>query len=312
MIKKDKSELKDVSKTIHKPVLLKEVIDIMNLSEGEIFLDGTLGGGGYFKTLCLKVGKSGIGIGLDQDAGAVEKMKEQKFACQTYFVNENYRNMDKVLKDLAIDKADVVVLDLGISSDQLENSGRGFSFKKDEPLLMTLKKDLGKDDLTAQEIVNNWEEENIADILFGYGEERLARRIAKEICKTREEKEISTTFELVEIIKKAVPIWYQFKKTHYATKTFQALRITVNNEIEFLKEGLEKAFSVLNENGRIGVVTFHSLEDRVVKNFFKKKKEEKRGELLTKKPIIPSAEELVENPRSRSAKLRGIKRVESS
>ncbi len=294
------------SNTIHKPVLLNEIINIINLSKGEIFLDGTLGGGGYFKAFCLKVGKSGTGIGLDQDNRAVEKIKKQSFNCQTYFINENYRNLDKVLKDLKIKKIDKIVLDLGISSDQLEDSGRGFSFKKDEPLLMTLKKDLSEKDLTAREILNTWDEENLADIIFGYGEEKFSRGITKEICEARKEKEIETTFELVEIIKRAVPKWYLFKKTHFATKTFQALRITVNDEIETLKEGLRKGFEVLKPEGKMAVVSFHSLEDRVIKRFFRELKDENKGILVNKKPITPSREELKENPRSRSAKLRII------
>lgn len=295
--------------TIHKPVLLKEVIENANLLEGEIFLDGTLGGGSYFKAFCQKIGASGIGIGLDQDYRAIKKIENENFRCQTYFINENYRYLDKVLKDLKIEKVDKIVLDLGISSDQLDNSGRGFSFQKDEPLIMSLKKDLSKDDLTALEIVNSWDEENLADIIFGYGEEKFSRGIAKEICEARKEKEIQSTFELVEIIKRAVPKWYLFKKTHFATKTFQALRITVNDEIETLKHGIEKGFEALKPEGRLLVVSFHSLEDRIVKKFFRELKDKEKGTLVNKKPITPSEEELKENSRSRSAKLRIIKKT---
>ena len=311
MEKKEKSESKRIAGiTVHKPVLLKEIIDAINFSEGEIFLDGTLGGGSYFKSFCLNVGKSGIGVGLDQDNRAVENMKDQSFDCQTYFVNENYRNLDKVLKDLEIGKVDKIILDLGISSDQLDNSGRGFSFQKDEPLIMSLKKDLSENDLTAQEIINTWDQENLADIIFGNGEEKFSRRIAEEICKARKEKEIETTFELVEIIKKAVPEWYLFRKTHFATKTFQALRITVNDEREALKEGLRKGFEALKPKGRMAVVSFHSLEDRIVKKFFKELKTKNKGVLINKKPITSSDEEIKRNPRSRSAKLRIIEKIQ--
>lgn len=308
-MEKDLKTRNDIRKTIHKPVLLKEVIDVMKLCDGEVFVDATLGGGGYFRALCQEVSQSGVGIALDQDADVVEKIQKEIFSCGVHIANRNYRDIEKVVFELGIKKVDAIVFDLGISSDQLENSGRGFTFKKDEPLLMTLKKNPKKEDLTAYEIVNFWEENNIADIIFGYGEEKFSRKIAKEICLAREKEEIKTTFQLVKIIKKAVPLWYQFKKVHYATKTFQALRITVNNEIEILKEALDKAFILLNKNGRMGVVTFHSLEDRVVKVFFKRLKEEKKGELLTKKPITPSDQELLENPRARSAKLRGIKKI---
>ncbi|MCK5021707.1 MAG: 16S rRNA (cytosine(1402)-N(4))-methyltransferase RsmH [Candidatus Pacebacteria bacterium] len=292
---------------MHKPVLLNEVINILDIQEKDIVLDGTVGGGGYLNEICKKIGKSGMVIGLDQDISALERVREMKVNCRRHLVNENFRNLDKVLKELDIKKVDKIVFDLGFSSDQLEDSGRGFSFQKNEPLLMTFKKKPSSDDLIAKEIVNNWDEDNISDIISGYGEERFAKEIAKEIVLARKEKTIESTFELVEIIKKAVPKWYQSKRLHYATKTFQALRITVNDEIGSLKMGLEKAFGLLNEGGIIAIVSFHSLEDRVVKNYFRKLKENKEGLILTKKPIIPSREEIKNNPRSRSAKLRAIK-----
>ena len=291
--------------TIHKPVLLNEVIEGLNIHENDVVLDGTVGGGGYLKKICSLVGESGLVIGLDQDQSALDKIKKNT-ECKLFLLNQNFRNLDLALKSLEIKKVDKIVFDLGISSDQLDNSGRGFSFQKDEPLIMSLKKDLEESDLTAFEIVNTWDEKNLADIIFGYGEEKFSRKIAKEICKARKEKKIETTFELVEIIKKAVPKWYLFRKTHFATKTFQALRITVNDEIESLKEGLNKAFDALNLNGRLAVVSFHSLEDRVIKRFFKDLKNKKEGILINKKPITPSDKELKENPRSRSAKLRII------
>ena len=289
---------------MHKPVLLNEIIEILNIQSGDIVLDGTIGGGGYLRKFCQLVEKEGIVIGLDQDNSVIEEMKNDSFDCKRYLVNENFRNLGKVLDGLNINKIDKIVFDLGISSDQLDQSGRGFSFQRNEPLLMTLKSKLSDDDLTAKEIINNWDEQNLADIIFGYGEEKFAKKIASSIYQTRKEKPIETTFDLVEIIKTAVPEWYQSKKIHFATKTFQALRIAVNDEIVALQEGLEEGFNHLTVGGRMVVVSFHSKEDRIVKKFFKEKKMKHDGILIVKKPIIPTRDEIKENPRSRSAKLR--------
>ncbi len=297
--------------TKHTPVLLNEIIEGLNLHEGDIVFDGTLGGGGYFKKICEEVGPQGLVIATDQDVRAIKRIEEsQTFGCTTYLINENFRNLDRVL--IALNKKEVqgVVFDLGLSSDQFETSGRGFSFQKNEPLLMTFDEKPDEAKFTAREIVNNWDEKNIADILYGYGDERFSRRIAKKIVEMRKEKTIKTTFDLIEILKEAVPFWYQKgRKTHFATKTFQALRIAVNDEIRALKEGLEKGFDALEYGGRLVVVSFHSLEDRVVKNFMREKKKEGEGIVLTKKPIVPSREEIKENPRARSAKLRIIEKI---
>ena len=297
---------------MHTPVLLNEVIENLNLKKGDVVLDGTVGGGGYLKEICKKVDVEGKVIGLDQDNNALERVKEgsKNWNRDLILVNDNFRNLDKVLIDLNIKKVNGVVFDLGLSSDHFENSGRGFSFKKDEPLLMTFEKDLTKARFTARDIVNDWDEENIADILYGYGEEKFSRRIAKNIVEARKEKAINTTTDLVEIIEKSVPVWYKKgRKTHFATKTFQALRITVNDELETLKDGLKKGFDALEKQGRLVVVSFHSLEDRIIKNFMRDKKNEREGILITKKPIVPSREEIKENPRSRSAKLRIIEKI---
>ncbi len=299
---------------MHKPVLLNEVIEALNIQSGDIVLDGTVGGGGYLRRFCQLVGEKGTVIGLDQDNSVIEGMKDEINKRGTtvgpiHLINENFRNLDKVLDELGISKVDKVVFDLGISSDQLDDSGRGFSFQKNEPLLMTFKKNLTDNDLTAKEIVNNWDEENLADIIFGYGEERFAKKIASGIFQARKEKPIETTFDLVEVIKIAVPDWYQSKKIHFATKTFQALRIAVNDEIVALQEGLEKGFNSLSSRGRIAVVSFHSKEDRMVKVFFREKKIKCEGILIVKKPIIPTRDEIQENPRSRSAKLRVIEKT---
>jgi 16S rRNA (cytosine1402-N4)-methyltransferase len=204
--------------------------------------------------------------------------------------------------------ADKILLDIGLSSNQFEQSARGFSFQKDEPLIMSFKKDLKETDLTAREIVNTWDEVNIQTILEGYGEEQFAWKIAKAIVARRQENPIETTFDLVEIIKLATPKFYHHKKIHPATKTFQALRITVNDEIESLKEGVSKGFNILNRGGRMAIISFHSLEDRIVKQFFKDKQTKDEGMLITKRPIVPTEEEIKENPRSRSAKLRVIQK----
>lgn len=296
---------------MHKPVLLNEVIETLNIQLGDTVLDGTIGGGGYFKKFCQLVGERGTVIGLDQDNSVIEEMKKSNFdfSCERYLINENFRNIGKALDELGISKVDKIVFDLGISSDQLGESGRGFSFQKNEPLLMTLKNKLTENDLTAKEIVNNWDEQNLADIIFGYGEEKFAKRIAKSISQARKERSIETTFDLIAVIKTAVPEWYQSKKIHFATKTFQALRIAVNDEITALREGLEEGFSHLTAGGRMAVVSFHSKEDRTVKTFFKEKKKENKGILIVKKPIIPMRDEIQKNSRSRSAKLRGIEKL---
>jgi len=285
---------------IHTTVLLHESIDGLNLHEGSVYLDGTLGSGGHAEYAQQKGAKV---IGLDQDLEAIERSKK-RLDTDTIFINESYRNLDLALQSVNIEKIDAFMLDLGLSSDQFETSGRGFTFQKDEPLLMTFKKNPTEEDLTAQEIVNTWDEENIADIIFGYGGERYSRRIAKSIVESRP---IKTTFELVEAVKLGTPNAYHKGRINPATKTFQALRITVNDEINTLKEGLRKGFEALNPGGRMAVISFHSIEDRVTKRFFKEKQSE--ANILTKKPIVPSDEEKVRNPRSRSAKLRIIEKT---
>jgi len=298
---------------MHKPVLLKEVITTLDIQPSDKVVDGTLGGGGYFREICKLVGKEGLIIGLDQDDSVIQKMEETvsqlDSQCEIKLINENFRHLDKVLSGLNIEKVDKIVFDLGISSDQLDDSGRGFSFQRDEPLFMTLKKNLTENDLTAEEIVNDWERSSLIDIISGYGDERFARKIVDGIVETRRKKRIETTFELVEIIKKSVPNWYQSQKIHFATKTFQALRIAVNDEILSLQDGLEKGWDCLNRKGRMVVVSFHSKEDRVVKRFFKDKKLKKVGILIVKKPIVPTRDEVKDNSRSRSAKLRVIEKL---
>lgn len=299
---------------MHQPVLLKEVIDFLNFQSGNIFLDGTLGNGGHSLKVYETFPEQIKIIGIDKDQEALErtrkKMKDLGIETKNIILElANFRDLDKVLEKEKLNRVDRILLDLGINSDQLENSGRGFSFQKNEPLLMNMKKDLTELDLTAMEIVNSWEEKNIADILYGFGEESFSRQIAKEIVLMRKREKIKTTFDLVKIIKQAVPMRYQRKKIHPATKTFQALRITVNDELGALKEGLEKGFKSLNPNGRIAIITFHSLEDRLVKNYFRDLKKAGLGITINKKVIQPSREEIKINPRSRSAKLRVFEKL---
>ncbi|MEK7104808.1 MAG: 16S rRNA (cytosine(1402)-N(4))-methyltransferase RsmH, partial [Patescibacteria group bacterium] len=217
---------------------------------------------------------------------------------------------------LAENYISAIIFDLGLSSDQLENSGRGFSFMKDEPLLMTMKENPLPEDLTAIDIVNTWGEKSLADIIYGYGEEKFSRRIARGIVEARVKNKIETTWDLIKVIENNVPIAYRkghakgrARRLHCATKTFQALRIAVNDELGALQTGLEKGFKVLNRGGRMAVISFHSLEDRIVKRFYKEK--QKKGEviLINKKPIIPKKEEIKNNPRSRSAKLRILEKI---
>lgn len=297
--------------TVHKSVLLQEVIDSLNIINGGVYVDATLGGAGHAKVICQS-GSDITLIGIDADAEAVSRAKKvlENVSSKVILKVSPNHFIDEVLSEVDIEKINGCLFDLGMSSDQLETSGRGFSFQKDEPLMMTMKSRLEEGDLTAREILNTWEEKSIADILWGYGEERFARRIAHSIVEARKEKPIETTYDLVEIIEDSVPGWYKRRKTHPATKTFQALRITVNNEIENLKVALEKSFKLLGKGGRLSVITFHSLEDRLVKRYFKRLKEEKLGNLITKKPIKPSEEEIKSNPRARSALLRVIEKNE--
>jgi 16S rRNA (cytosine1402-N4)-methyltransferase len=298
---------------MHTPVLLKEVIENLKPKKGEIILDATFGNGGHSKEILKIIGDSGKIIGLDQDKEILKKTRLREATARQaknlILVNENFRNLDTVLDSLKIEKVNGVLLDIGINSDQLEKSGRGFSFQKDEPLLMNMGDPSMGSGQAAQEIVNQWPEKLIADLLYKYGEEKFSRSIARKIVAYREKKKIDTTFELVDIIRSSVPAGYRNGRINCATKTFQALRIAVNDELNALEEGLAKAWERLDKDGRLAVISFHSLEDRIVKNFFKDKKQKEEGILINKKPIIASDEEKNLNPRSRSAKLRIIEKI---
>jgi 16S rRNA (cytosine1402-N4)-methyltransferase len=303
--------MKAETESIHKTVLLHETIDGLNLKDGAVVVDGTFGGGGHSALVFSKFPKAKV-IALDQDQSAWEKA-EAKFdkSADITFVNENFRNIEKVLEGKHLPAqagVDGIILDLGLSSDQLDNSGRGFSFMKDEPLLMTMKANLLPEDVTAMDIVNTWGEESIANIIYGYGEEKQSRRIAKAIVDARQKGDIKTTFDLVKIIEDAIPAKFRKGKIHFATKTFQALRIAVNDELGALARGLEAGFEALKKGGRMSVISFHSLEDRVVKKFYKEKEKDGGGILINKKVITATPEEIKNNSRSRSAKLRIIQK----
>ncbi len=312
-----------ITNYVHSTVLLKESIDGLGINPSEIYLDGTLGSAGHTEYALEKAGGDLTVIGLDRDVEALERSKKRlsgdgsgdgngkrfEKKPKIFLRESSYADLDKVLDELNISKVHRIMLDLGLSSDQFETSGRGFSFRKDEPLLMTFKKDPKDGDLTAHEIVNTWQEENIADIIFGYGEEKYSRRIARAIVNYREKKSIETTGELVEIISQAVPVFYKRGRIHPATRTFQALRITVNDELNTLKKGLANGFERLEKGGRMAIISFHSLEDRIVKNFNKEKAEKGEAKIITKRPIVPTEQEILENPRSRSAKLRILEKI---
>ena len=296
---------------MHKPVLLKETIEYLNPQGGDTILDATIGSGGHAEIIMQKIGRTGTFVGIDQDMMMIDRLNSKYQITNNKFilVNENFRNLDKVLDSLKIEKIDGVIFDLGMSTMQLEESGRGFSFQRNESLVMNYKSNLESSDLTAQDILNKWSEKDIADILYKYGEERYSRKIAKRIIETRERKEIKNTFDLVEIIRLSVPPAYRNnRKINCCTRTFQALRIAVNDELDTLEEGLEKAWGFLSSNARMAVISFHSLEDRIVKNFIRSKKEKDEGIILTKKPIRPQEEEIKINPASRSAKLRAVEK----
>jgi len=297
--------------SVHKTVLLNETIEGLNLKPNSIVLDCTFGGGGHSLEILRRHPKAKV-IAIDQDKSAWEKAKSKFKGLEDRitFVNANFGNLGVLPPSGGrTPKFDAIIFDLGLSSDQLENSGRGFSFMKDEPLLMTMKENPGLEDVTAYDIVNTWEEKNLADIIYGYGEERFSRRIARGIVDGRQKKEIKTTLDLVKIIGDSVPVAYRRARLHFATRTFQALRIAVNDELGVLQTGLGKGFNALKMGGRMAVISFHSLEDRIVKRFYQNKAKENKAILINKKPILVSVEEIKNNPRSRSAKLRILEKI---
>lgn len=289
---------------VHIPVLQKEVIEHLDPKANENFIDCTIGGGGHSIIILKKNGPKGKVLGIDRDFNQIKnsKLKIKDFKQRLVLVCDNFLNLKKIVDQYEFKNVSGILFDLGMSSWHLEKSKRGFSFKGEESLDMRYG---GEDQnhLTAEEIVNEYPQKEIERILKEYGEERFARIIAKQILKERNIKQIKTNLQLVEIIKKAVPSRYKYDRMHFATRSFQALRIAVNNELENLKKALPQAFEILLPKGRLVVISFHSLEDRIVKNFFKQS-DKNLLRILTKKPIRPSDEEIKINPRSRSARLR--------
>lgn len=283
-------------------------MEALNIKSDGIYVDCTTNRGGHAIEIAKKLDKNGRLICIDLDAVALSEAKERMgvVKCHLDFINDNYRNIVQILKDLNIEKVDGVLADLGISSEELDISGRGFSFMRDEPLYMTFKdeKDINDDTVTAEYILNNWEEENIVAILWGYADEMYRGRIARAICEARKIKAIKSTIDLVEIIRNVVPGAYKSKRgSHFATRTFQALRMAVNDELGGVKDLIKSLCSILSTDAVLAIITFHSTEDRIVKMSIK----ENNLEQVNKKPLVPSDDEVIRNPRSRSAKLRIIK-----
>jgi 16S rRNA (cytosine1402-N4)-methyltransferase len=287
----------------HIPVLQKEALEFLAPDHNENFIDATIGGGGHAFAILARTAPDGKLIGIDANKAAIENLKERipdKDKNRLILICDNFSNLQNIVSKFNINPVRGILADLGFSSQELEASGRGFSFLRDEPLDMRY----GDDELNAEKIINEWTEDELIKIFQDYGEERFSRRIADEIIRERRLKEIKTTFQLSEIIKKATPSFYHHRRLHPATKVFQALRIAVNQELENLNRFLSQALDVLDKGGRIAIISFHSLEDRIVKNFFKEKKQEGKVNILTKKVIRPGYEELIKNPRARSAKFR--------
>jgi 16S rRNA (cytosine1402-N4)-methyltransferase len=293
----------------HITVLAKEAVEGLNITPSATIVDATLGSGGHARAILGKLGKGGTFIGLDADRSAIEALEESlSSAADTHLLNRNFRKVDKVLKELNIQNVNGILADLGWRMEQFGGGGKGFSFLIDEPLLMTFG-DPKNYPFTARDIVNEWKEEDIKNVLKGYGEEKFAGRIARHIVEAREEAPIERSGELAEIIFHAVPGFYRRGRIHPATRSFQGLRIAVNDELEALEEFIKKSIAALAKEGRLAIITFHSIEDRIVKQAFRKAEAEEMGTVLTKKPITATSEELSGNPRARSAKLRIFEKV---
>lgn len=294
----------------HISVLTTEAVEGLNLKPNSIVVDATLGAGGHARAILNQLDSTGAYIGIDADATAVALLSELTNKAKTpiNLVVANFSKLDSVLETLQIGEIDAVLADLGWRTDQFTDGNKGFSFSADEPLLMTYG-DPSNYAFTATDIVNSWAEDDVANVIYAYGEERYSRRIAKAIIEARHKHKIKTAKELATIISDSVPASYAHGRTHAATKSFQGLRIAVNDEFAVLEQFLAAAWTRLVPGGRLAVISFHSLEDRIVKHTFKQFAAGKAGLILTKKPIIASREELLSNPRARSAKLRIIQKV---
>jgi 16S rRNA (cytosine1402-N4)-methyltransferase len=292
----------------HIPVMAREVEGLLDLKVGAVYVDCTLGFGGHAAEAARRLGPEGRIIGIDQDAEVIVRARERLagFSGKLEIVKSNFRRLDEVLAGLGVTEADSFLFDLGVSSLQIDDASRGFSFREEAPLDMRMDRE---SPVSAFELVNSLSEEELADLIWRWGEERFSRRIARSIVTARAAKAIETTTELSDLILRSLPRGYQRGALHPATRTFQALRIAVNRELDVLDIALEKAFERLKINGRLVVIAFHSLEDRIVKERFKGLARSGRARLLTKKPLRPGEEEAGTNPRARSARLRAIERI---
>ncbi len=292
----------------HITVLKTEAVEALSLKSDSVVFDCTLGSGGHAREILKHLGKPGVYVGLDADITAIEKVTlPETNGARVELINRNFSEVKAAAVELALTPT-AILADLGWRTEQFEEGNKGFSFNQDEPLLMTY----GNPEdyiFTAYDIVNEWREESIADVIYGYGEETAGRRIARAIVTARKKHPIKTAKELADIIVDAMPAARKHGRLHPATKTFQALRIAVNDELGVLKTLLEDGFELLKSEGRLAIISFHSREDKIVKEFFKDKVKTEVGRLVTKKPIVPSREEEVQNPRSRSAKLRIIEKI---
>lgn len=294
----------------HITVLTEEAVDALAITHDATVVDATLGAGGHTRRIIEKLGTTGTLIGIDADQSAIDALAglaAEHRGVVTLTVG-NFRNIDSILDGLSIQDVDAILADLGWRMEQFSGNGRGFSFRIDEPLIMTYG-DPAQYSFVARDIVNEWAESDIANVLMGYGEERYARRIARAIIERRAKEPIMTTSALVDVIRSAVPGFYRNGKIHPATRTFQALRIAVNDEFDALETFIKKSILRLRSGGRLAIITFHSLEDRIVKHAFRSFAHDQGGIVITKKPITASKEELQVNPRARSAKLRVFEKI---
>lgn len=306
----------------HKSVLLEETIENLKIKPHGIYVDGTLGGGGHAYEVCKKLSEKGRFIGIDQDEAAIlaagERLKE--FGDKISIIRSNYSNMKKELEKIGILKVDGILLDLGVSSYQLDTVERGFTYRVDAPLDMRMDQ---RQELTAADIINTYDEYNLYRMIRDFGEDKFAKNIAKHIVRARKNKKITNTDELTEIIKGAIPMKVRAVGGHPAKKTFQAVRIELNKELEVLRETLDEMIDLLNNDGRICIITFHSLEDRIVKTIFRNNEnpctcpsdfpvcicgKESKGKVITRKPIVPDEKEIIDNKRAKSSKLRVFER----
>lgn len=307
----------------HKSVLLNETIDALKIKPDGIYVDGTLGGGGHSYEICKRLSDKGRLIGIDQDAAAIEAASERlgEFKDRVTIIRSNYCEMKKQLNSIGVTSVDGIILDLGVSSYQLDTAERGFTYREDVPLDMRMDQRQAR---TAKDIVNEYSEMELYRIIRDYGEDKFAKNIAKHIVQARQERPLETTGELIQAIKAAIPMKVRAVGGHPAKKTFQAIRIELNNELGVLRDSLDDMIDLLNDEGRLCIITFHSLEDRIVKNHFRTSEHPcicpkefpvcvcgriSKGKVVTRKPILPGEEELEENSRSKSAKLRVFERV---